>query len=384
MSTTERIPLAEPNLRGNEASYLQRCLESGWISSIGPFVAEFEKHLGEFVGQPFCLSTGTGTVALHLALAALRIGPGDEVIVPDLTFAASANAVLYCGAKPVLVDVRPSDWGMDPDAVRRAITPRTKAIMPVHLYGHPCEMEPLMAIARAHGLYVVEDAAEALGARYQGAQVGSFGDIACFSFYANKLITTGEGGACVTARRDLHERMAFLRDHGMSKQRRYWHEEVGFNYRMTSLQAAIGLAQMERIGELIALKRRNARLYRHHLGDLGVALSGEQSWATSAFWMFNIVLPAEVDRAETMAALARQGIDSRCVFYPLHQMPPYRELGAPGETFACADELGGRGLSLPSATTLTEAQIETVCRAVRGFLGESAWATKTFEPITTA
>ena len=384
MTKPEAVPLAEPDLRGNEALYLQRCLESGWISSIGPFVSDFERRLADFVGVPHALTTGNGTVALHLALAALRIGPGDEVIVPDLTFAATANAVIYCGATPVMVDVLPDDWNLDPAAVAAAVTPRTKAILPVHLYGHPCRLDEILHIAKAAELYVVEDAAESLGSRYHERPSGSHGDIACFSFYGNKLITTGEGGACVTSKPELHERMSFLRDHGMNKKKRYWHDEVGFNYRITSLQAAIGLAQMERIGELLAAKRRNAELYRQGLAGLGLEMSDELPGAFSSYWMFNVLLPEAIDRAELMRALAEQGIDTRCVFYPLHQMPPYQRYVRPGQEFPVSDRLSARGLSLPSATTLRQDQIERVCATLRGLLGESSWATAKSEPITTS
>lgn len=384
MIQPEAVPLAEPDLRGNESLYLQRCLDSGWISSIGPFVHDFERRLADYVGVPHALTTGNGTMALHLALAALRIGPGDEVIVPDLTFAATANAVIYCGATPVLVDVAADDWNLDPALAAAAITPRTKAILPVHLYGHPCRMEQILELARAAGLAVVEDAAESLGGRYRDRPSGSHGDISCFSFYGNKLITTGEGGACVTSRPELHERMAFLRDHGMDKKKRYWHDEVGFNYRMTSLQAAVGLAQMERIGELLAAKRRNAALYREGLAGLGIETSGELPGLSSSFWMFNVVLPENVDRAELMRRLGEDGIATRTVFYPLHQMPPYQRYVRPGQVFPVADRLSARALSLPSATTLRPDQIERVCGALRGLLGESSWATAKLEPITTS
>lgn len=384
MSKPEAVPLAEPDLRGNESIYLQRCLESGWISSIGPFVSDFERRLADYVGVPHALTTGNGTVALHLALAALRIGPGDEVIVPDLTFAATANAVIYCGATPVMVDVRPDDWNLDPGAVAAAITPRTKAILPVHLYGHPCRLDEILALAREARLHVVEDAAESLGSRYHGKPSGSHGDIACFSFYGNKLITTGEGGACVTSNPELHERMSFLRDHGMNKKRRYWHDEVGFNYRITSLQAAIGLAQMERIDELLAAKRRNAELYRAGLAGLGLEMSGELPGQYSSYWMFNVVLPEGVDRAELMQELEGRGIATRCVFYPLHQMPPYQRYVRPGQSFPVSDRLSARGMSLPSATTLRPEQIERVCAALHDLLGERSWATATSEPITTS
>ncbi len=381
-----RIPLAEPDLGGNELLYLRECVESGWISSIGPFVSRFEAELAKRAGARHALSTANGTVALHLALAALGIGPGDEVLVPDLTFAATANAVLYCGATPVLVDVREEDWGIDPALVEAAITPRTRAILAVHLYGHPCDIDPLAAIARRHGLALVEDAAESLAALYKRRPVGSLGDIACFSFYGNKIITTGEGGACVTSRDDLFERMGRLRDHGMNKARRYWHDEVGFNYRMTSLQAAVGVAQLERLDEIVAVKRRNAARYREGLAGTGLELSVEREWARSVFWMFNVVLPegAPLGRAGLSERLDRAGIDSRQVFYPLHLMPPYRHLVRPGQSFPVADRLGEGGLSLPSASVLTEADIDRVIATIAQAIQETPWETPRSAAITTS
>jgi perosamine synthetase len=361
------VPLAEPNLRGREAEYLRECVDSGWVSSIGRFVGDFEAALASAVGVPHALSTCNGTTALHLALAALRIGPGDEVIVPDLTFAACANAVLYCGATPVLVDVRPTDLGLDAELVRRAITPRTRAILAVHLYGHPCDLEGLLAVAREHGLFLVEDVAEALGATYRGANLGTFGDVACFSFYGNKVITTGEGGACLTRDAALHERMAFLRDHGMRKQKRYWHDEMGFNYRLTNLQAAVGLAQIERLPELVAAKRANAAHYSRRLAGCGLDLPGEADGARSVFWMYNVLLSDELAgrRGDLAAALLARGVETRPVFYPLHAMPPYRG-HTPGEArYEVSESVSRRGLSLPSATTLAPADIDYVCEVVR-------------------
>ena len=381
-----RIPLAEPDLRGNELAYVVDCVRSGWISSIGPYVNRFEAGLAERIGASRALTTANGTVALHLALAALRIGPGDEVLVPDLTFAATANAVLYCGATPVLVDVREEDWGIDPELAAQAITPRTRAILPVHLYGHPCDMARLGELARAHDLAIVEDAAEALGATFDGRPVGSFGDIACFSFYGNKLITTGEGGACVTSRPELAERMSFLRDHGMDKSRRYWHEEVGFNYRMTSLQAAVGLAQLERLEELVAARRRNAAAYRERLAGLPVGVSPETARVRSTFWMFNLVLGDELwgERDRVIQDLAAGGVETRAVFYPLHRMPPYARFARPGQTFPVATRLGERGLSLPSATTLRPDEIDRVAAAVRRVLGSDPCPTPRSTSTTSA
>ncbi len=370
----ERVPLAEPDLGDQEREYLLECFASGWISSIGPFVNRFEAELGRQVDRPYVLSTANGTVALHLALAALDVGPGDEVIVPNFTFAATANAVLYCGATPVLVDVCFDDWGLDVEAVERALTPRTRGILAVHLYGHPCRLEPLLELCQARGLFLVEDAAESLGALYRGRPVGSFGDVACFSFYGNKIVTTGEGGACVTARLDLFERMGRLRDHGMNKARRYWHEEVGFNYRMTSLQAAVGVAQLERLNAILKRRREITERYLAGLVDTGLGLPRELPGVRNVFWMFNVLAsPTGPTRDELAQYLDRHGIDSRNVFFPLHQMPPYRRFVPPGATFPVSEELSRRGLSLPSSSRLSDAAVDRVIVTLRQALRVPAW-----------
>ena len=245
------IPIAEPLLEEEELNNVMEAVKSGWISSKGKFIPEFEENFARYCGVKHSVATSNGTVALHLALATLGIKEGDEVIVPTLTFIATANAVRYTGAKPVFVDSNPDYWCIDPEKIEGAITPKTRAIIPVHLYGHPCDMEAIMAVAKKHDLYVIEDAAEAHGAEHKGRKVGSFGDIACFSFYGNKIITTGEGGMCLTDDEILAERMRILRDHGMNPGKRYWHDIVGFNYRMTNMQAAIGVAQLEKIDRVI-------------------------------------------------------------------------------------------------------------------------------------
>jgi len=246
-----QIPLINPVFDGNELEYVTDCINSGWISSQGKYVVRFEEQFGHYVDNPNTLAVSNGTVALHLALVALGIGPGDEVLVPNLTFAASVNAVLYVGATPVLVDVDPLTMAIDVNLASSAITDRTKAIMPVHLYGHPAELAEVMALAEKHKLYVVEDCAEALGSRYLGKHVGNFGDVATFSFFGNKTITTGEGGMLVFRNSKIRDRAKILRDHGMSPERRYWHDEVGYNYRLTNLQAAVGVAQMERVERFV-------------------------------------------------------------------------------------------------------------------------------------
>jgi len=254
------IPIAEPLFEGNELKYLTDCIESGWVSSAGKYVQQFENEFGEYIGCKYGVAVHTGTAALHLALAALGVGPGDEVVIPTLTFAATANAVLYTGAKPILVDVEEETWNLDPDLIEKNITEQTKAIIPVHLYGFPCDMDKILEIAEKYNVNIVEDAAEAHGAEYKGKKVGGIGTVGCFSFFANKIITSGEGGICVCNESDIVEKIETLRDHGMKKDKKYWHDEVGFNYRMTNLQAAVCVAQLERINTFINKNSKNAKL----------------------------------------------------------------------------------------------------------------------------
>lgn len=362
------IPVYEPDLSGNELRYITDCVQTSWISSLGEYVRRFEREFADFCGARYGVSVFNGTVALHLALVTLGIGEGDEVIVPTLTFIATANAVTYTGAKPVLVDSEPHTWNLDPARLEEAITPRTKAIIPVHVYGHPVDMEPLLEIARRHGLYVIEDAAEAHGAQYKGRRVGALGDVGCFSFYGNKIVTTGEGGMLVTDDARLAERAAILRDHAMSPERRYWHSEVGYNYRMTNLQAAIGVAQMERVHEMIEIKRRNALCYNTLLAGMrGITLPPEAPWARSVYWMYSILVEESfgAGRDELAAHLKQRGIDNRPFFHPLHTMPPYRqEIGLP-----VAERLSQKGLNLPSSSLLREKDIERIVEAIKELAG---------------
>ncbi|NQV08592.1 DegT/DnrJ/EryC1/StrS family aminotransferase, partial [Candidatus Woesearchaeota archaeon] len=255
------IPVAEPVLEGNELKYVTECVKTGWISSAGKFVKKFEEKFSKYCDCKYGVAVSNGTTALHLALVALGIKKGDEVIVPNFTFVATANAVVYVGGVPVFVDADKETWNIDVDKIEEKITSKTKAIIPVNIYGHPCDMNKIMDIAKKHNLYVIEDCAESHGAEYNGEKTGSFGDISCFSFYGNKIITTGEGGMCVTNNKELAEKMSMLKDHGMKPERRYWHETIGFNYRMTNIQAAIGLAQLENINKFIETKRENTIIY---------------------------------------------------------------------------------------------------------------------------
>jgi perosamine synthetase len=356
------IPVAEPDLRGNERKYVLDCLDSNWISSLGKYIPLFEQKFSSYCGSGCGVSVANGTVALHLALAALGIGKGDEVLVPDLTFVATPNAVAYTGAKPVFVDADPKIWNIAPEKIEAAITSKTKAIIPVHLYGHPCDMEPIMKIAEEHSLFVIEDAAEAHGAEYRGKKVGSIGDVGCFSFYGNKILTTGEGGMCITSDEKLAERMRFLKDHGMAK-RRYYHPEIGFNYRMTNIQAAIGLAQLERIDEIIAIKRSHAKLYEKYLnGCKGITLQPQMSWAKTVYWLHSILVEPDFrsNRDMLMQQLSAEGIDSRPFFVSMHDLPMYKQPG-----FPVSSELSLKGINLPSSNRLTEDDIKRICSVIR-------------------
>ncbi len=358
------LPVSAPVLAGNEKRYVNECLDEGWISSNGRFIGRFEQDFALFCGVSHAVACCNGTVALHIALLALGIGPGDEVIVPTVTFVATANAVQYTGATPVFADSERETWNMDPRDVERKITPRTRAIIAVHLYGHPADMDALSALARQHKLALVEDAAEAHGAEYRGRRAGSLGDIATFSFYGNKNLTTGEGGMCLTEDPALAEKMRLLRGQGMDPQRRYWFIIVGYNYRMTNIAAAIGVAQVERADWHLAQRRQVFAWYRELLAGLpAVECQPEASWARHACWMFAILVDPAFDRDTVAAALLAEGIETRPVFPPMHLLPPYQHLATPG-SLPIGEDLSRRGLNLPTGAGLTRADVERVCTAL--------------------
>lgn len=362
-----RIPVAAPALVGREREYVLDCLDSTWISSSGKYLERFESQFADFCGVRHAVSCCNGTVAVHLALMAHGVGPGDEVIVPTLTYVASANPVVYCGGQPVFVDAEPRTWNMDPERVAEAITPRTRGIVVVHLYGHPTDMDPILELAGRHGLWVIEDAAEAHGATYRERIAGSMSSLATFSFYGNKIITSGEGGMVVTDDERLAALVRQLHGQGQDPQRRYWFPMVGFNYRMTNIEAAIGLAQLERIDWHLSRRREIAGWYREELGEVeGIALSPEEPWAKSAFWIVCAVLDEQRfgTRDGVMAALDEAGVETRPFFYPLHTLPMYREANA-GREFPVAEDLGRRGMNLPSSATLTREDVGYVCAQLR-------------------
>ncbi len=362
------IPVYTPWLGELEAEYVLDAVHSGWISSLGKYVNRFEEEFAHFCGAQYGVAASNGTTALHLALHALGVGPGDEVIVPALTFVASANAVAYTGAKPVFADVDMQTWTILPQEVERLLSPRSKAIMPVHLYGHPAPMVELEEIAAAHSLWIVEDAAEAHGARVGERKAGNLGHIGAFSFFANKIITCGEGGILTTNDAKLAARCRMLRDHAMPPERRYWHDEIGFNYRMTNLQAAVGVAQMARIDEFIARKRRIAQLYCEGLADLpGVVLPVERSGYTNVYWMVSVLFDAAfpLTRDEVIPALRARGIDSRPFFHPLDTLPPYHSATPCPQALA----LSRMGLNLPSSPSLRDEQVAYICQSIRSLAG---------------
>jgi perosamine synthetase len=363
-----RIAVAAPLLSGNELAYVTDCIVSNWISSQGRYVRLFEQMFSEYhLGLP-ALAVSNGTVALHLALEALGIKKGDEVIVPDLTFAASINSIIYTGATPVLAEVDKITWNIDTGMLEALVTPNTKAIMVVHLYGLPCDMDAILAFANKHNLLIIEDCAEALGSLYNGNPVGIFGDASTFSFYGNKTITTGEGGMVIFKDAEKAGRAEVLRDHGMNKKRRYWHDEVGYNYRMTNIQAAIGVAQFERLHEFVGTKRKIAEAYNNCLGQTGFfVLPHQQEGYVNSHWLYTALVNehAPFDRDEVIAYLNLQGVESRPVFYPLHEMDVYK--GYTRGTYPNSQDISKRGISLPSSSSLSESDLQWVCNTLAAF-----------------
>jgi perosamine synthetase len=361
-------PVAQPHLWGNERIYIDEALESGWISSRGPFIERFEQAFAESIGTAHAISVTNCTNALHLALDALGIGPGDEVIVPDFTMIAPVFAILYQKATPVPVDADET-WNMDPDAVILAITPQTRAVLAVHTYGHPARMDRLREIADKHNLWLIEDAAEAHGATVLGQPVGAFGDIACFSFYANKLITTGEGGMIITNHEDLAKRIRWKRDmcFGSDEESRYTHQSIGFNYRMTNLQAAVGLAQLENTAAALTSKLSIARAYDAALGEIpGLSLPPRSTWATNVFWVYGVLIQDEfgLSRLELQQWLFSRKIETRRFFTPLHRQPVMSS-NLSQLRFPKADLLCERGLYLPSFSCMSTSVVERVAEEIR-------------------
>ena len=371
------ISVNEPLLGQRESKYVTDCIRTGWISSAGRYIEQFEKGWATYCGRRYGIGVSNGTVALQTAVACLRLRPGDEVIIPTFTIISCALAVVYSGGIPVLVDCDPRTWCMDATQIEEKITKRTRAIMPVHIYGHPVDMDPIMDLAETYGLAVIEDAAEAHGAEYLAGRhaahpawrrCGSFGTLSCFSFYANKLITTGEGGMVLTDDPKLAEQVRSLRNLCFQANRRFYHEELGFNFRLTNLQAALGVAQLERVEEIIARKRWIGQEYNRRLCEVkNLQLPVEEPWARNVYWMYGVVLSEEagMDAFGFAQRLKERGIETRPFFLGLHEQPAFHQEGLfLGERYPVAERLARQGLYLPSGLALTEEQIVTVCDAV--------------------
>jgi perosamine synthetase len=367
------IPVNNPVLTGNEKTYVMDCLESSWISSSGKYVEQFETTFAEFCGVKNAISCCNGTAALHLALLALGLEPGDEVIIPTLTFIATANAVAYCGGKPVFVDSEPDTWNMDPELIEEKVTPQTKGILAVHLRGNPSDMDTILAIAHRHGLFVVEDAAQAHGAEYKGRKAGSIGNVGTFSFFGNKIITSGEGGMVVTDDDAVADKVLLFKNQGMTTQNRYWHPVVGYNYRMTNVAAAIGLAQLERVDWQIKGRSDVASWYRECLGDIpGLLWQAEKEWARRVWFLFTLVLDgySASIRGDLMSDLLKHGIDTRPFYHPLHAMPPYLNESRTG-SFPVAERISPKGVNLPTWAGMTREDVQYICDTISGYLNIS-------------
>lgn len=357
------IPVYQPYFSGREKEYVNQCLDSTWISSKGEFIGRFERGFADYIGAEYATSVCNGTVAIHLALEALGIGAGDEVIVPTLTYVASVNTIIQAGATPVFVDSLEATWQIDPEDVKRKITSKTKAVMVVHLYGLPCEMDAITEICKTHGLLLVEDCAEAFGTRYKGQHVGTFGDVATFSFFGNKTITTGEGGMVVAKDHAVIDKAFHLKNQGVSQTREYWHDVVAYNYRMTNICAAIGLAQLEQVETILAKKRQIATWYKEGLVGLPLKTHDEHPGTTHSFWMCSIALDDASLRDPLRDYLKREGIETRPLFFPAHTMPHC----AVNQSFPVAESLSARGINLPSWPGMNESMVGSVIKAVRAF-----------------
>jgi perosamine synthetase len=363
-----KIPVYQPDLSGNEKQYVLDCLESGWISSKGDYVARFETKLAEYLGIPHCALVSNGTTAIQTALGALGIGPGDEVIVPSLTYIASVNPIVAAGATPVFVDSQLDTWQMAAFAVARKITARTRAILAVHLYGGMCDMPAIMSIAREHDLLVIEDCAEAFGSRLHDRTAGTLGDVACFSFYGNKTITTGEGGLVATSSPSIHKRLVSYKGQGLADYREYWHDKLGFNYRMTNVCAAIGLAQLERIDDTLAKKRRLAQWYQDDLRGEAVRFQSCTADLYHTYWMVSVLFENQRTKDLVREKLRQEGIETRPFFSPVHTMPMYE---GRYQDLPHAQELASRGINLPSWPGLSRSEVSTITAVVKNALASA-------------
>jgi perosamine synthetase len=373
MGGEEFIPVNTPLLDGNEKKYLAECIDTGWISSEGPFIKRFEEGFAAKMGRKHGIAVSNGSVALDTAAIALDLQPGDEVIMPAFTIICCASALTRVGALPVLVDADPLTWNMDVSRIESRITSKTKAIMVVHIYGLPVDMDEVLALAQKYNLKIIEDAAEQHGQHYRGRPVGSFGDISCFSFYPNKHITTGEGGMIATDNAALAERCRSLRNLCFKPERRFVHDELGYNYRMTNIQAALGVAQLERIDQFVAKKRRIGKLYNQLLAGVTSIQLGlpRADYAESIYWVYGIVLKDEVpfDAKEAIERLARAGVGARPFFWSMHEQPVFQKMGLfENESYPVAERLARRGFYIPSGLGISEEQIETAAKRLISIL----------------
>jgi len=366
------IPVNEPLIGEKEFQYVTECLKSGWISSAGKFIEQFETKWSEYCGMQYGIAVSSGTAALQVAVGCIDLKSGDEVIMPTFTIISCALAVIYNGGKPVLVDADPKTWTMDVSQIESKITSRTRAIMPVHIYGHPCDMNPIIELAKKYKLVVIEDAAEAHGAEYKGKKCGGLGDISCFSFYANKIVTTGEGGMVLTNNEEYAEKAKSLRNLCFRQDRRFYHTELGYNFRLTNIQAAIGLAQLERIDELVEKKRWIGQTYNEKLKNIpGLSLPTEELWAKNVYWMYGVVLKKELGlTAEDMInKLAERRIQTRPFFYPLNKQPAFEKFTwFKKVSLPISENLYHYGFYLPSGMTLTDEKIIRVVDSLKEIL----------------
>lgn len=372
MTNNKFIPISQPSITQLEIDYVTDVLKSGWVSSLGEYITKFEESFAAYCGTKYALTTSSGTTGIHLALATYGIKAGDEVIVPDLTFVATANAVAYTGAKVVLVDIEEDTLCIDPVQIEKAITEKTKAIIPVHLYGHPANMIAINQLAQQYSILVLEDAAEAHGAEINGQKVGSLGNCGIFSFYGNKMITSGEGGMITTNDEEFYQKAKYLRDHAMSRSKRYWHDELGYNYRITNMQAALGFAQLERIDEFINKRVEIFSQYQKNLLDIpGIKLNFTANTVANIYWLICLEIEGytETNRNNLMEALSLNGIDTRPYFYPISDLPMYKneQISTP-----ITHKVYQRGINLPSHFALTNQEIDYICSSIRAYLNRDS------------
>jgi len=359
-----KYPVYQPSLSGNEKKYVMECLDSTWISSKGKFINQFEENFSEYLGIKYSAAVSNGTVALHAALLALGIGKGDEVIVPTFTYIASVNAIHYTCATPVFVDSKEDTWQMDPEDVKKKITSKTKAVMAVHLYGNTCEMDELVNICKEYNLYLIEDTAEAFGSKYKDSFAGTFGDISTFSFFGNKTITTGEGGMISTNNKELYDLAIRLKGQGLAAGKEYFHDIVGYNYRMTNICAAIGCAQIENATDIITKKREIAKWYNNQLNDLPLQLPKESKDVFNTYWMYTVMVEDAEQRDKLREFLKEEGIETRPAFHPVHQMPMYYKESV---SFPVAESLAAKGINLPSYAELNVSDVKYIGKTIKEY-----------------